>query len=163
MSAMKHFHITLKALVDSDLRSQAEIARTAGTTPTTISRLCTGMDCSAEVMGQIAAAFPAPGHRLALLRTWLLDRAEEAGFAESDISAAYGSAHGLHIPPELRTALEKLLPQAEIRADLAILLNSLAGITHTLAAPHEGVADEAPPHPLPPPKPVRYKAPKKNK
>ena len=160
---MKHFHVTLKALVDSDLRSAADIARTTGVSPTMISRICTGTDCSAEVMGQIAAAFPSPGHRLALLRTWLLDRAEEAGFTEADISSAYGSAQGLHIPPELRTALEKLLPQTEIRPDLVSLLNGLAGIVTTTREQAQEVAEGDGPKQLPPPKPVSYGPPKKRK
>ena len=160
--SMKHFHIALKTMVDSDLRSQAEIARVANTTPTTISRICSGMDCSAEVMGQIANAFPQPGHRLALLRTWLLDRAEESGFTEADISAAYGSSHGLHIPAEIRPALEVLLPMAADTPEIASLLNTLAGLTTRLTteAQHE-VAEGDGPANLPEPKPVSYAAPKK--
>ncbi len=153
---MKHFHITLKLLIDSDMRNAADIARATGVSHTMISRICTGTDCSAEVMGQIAAAFPQPGHRLALLRTWLLDRAEEAHFAEADIAAAYGSAQGLHIPPELRAALEKLLPQADIRPDLVMLLNSLAGIISTTREPVLEVAEGPGPTNLPPPKTVSY-------
>ena len=153
---MKHFHTVLKQLIDSDMRNAADIARATGVSHTMISRICTGTDCSAEVMGQIAAAFPSPGHRLALLRTWLLDRAEEAGFKEADISAAYGSAHGLHIPPELREALEKLLPQADIRPDLVTLLNSLAGIAYRTHTQHTEVAEGPGPTNLPAPKPVTY-------
>lgn len=98
---MNRFHTTLNHLLQNDLRSAAAIAREANLSPTTISQIRSGIDCSADALGKIRSAFPEESARLALLSAWIEDKAEEAGADADEILASLGSPKGLRIPASI--------------------------------------------------------------
>ena len=158
---MNHLSTTLNFLMSKHKRKQSDIAITTQMNPGAVSGFVSGTrPCGPKSASTLAKSWALPADQDEVMRAWLLDQIEEAGYTSADLARLAGAGDpgfSSPIPTGLRDTLETLLREChrpDVRdtlMDLALLVGNL----RPLVADVLMVAD-APGPAMPPRKEVTY-------